>query len=334
MKLRRKIVCPNCLEQRTIKTRLDENNKEYYSCLACNSVIPREYAENTSSPVEVVSAVGFRGHGKTLYFSSLFYSIDKLASIWPGFYSFAADERSLDTIKDNISKLKKGELPPPSPASFPIPTNVRLANLPALGDRFFLFYDTGGESYTRASKLIKYAGFVRRSHTAVFLVSLEDLDYDGSKLHELLSIYVQGLTELAGKPGNQHLLVVFSKGDLLGPKLNSGGSGSERIWQYLTGGEIKSLNHIKILDYIKGMQEVSADLREFTGRELNALQFINFAQDQFRSVEFSLISSLGAKPVGNRLQVEINPKRLFDPLLWIAYRSLNRLGRTSLLWRK
>jgi hypothetical protein len=328
--LRNNIVCPYCLAEDTIDKKKDKKGKNYYACSECNSTITREYVENTSASVEVVSAVGFRGHGKTLYFSSLFHSLDKLATIWPGFYSFATDEKSLDTIKENISKLKRGDLPPPNPASFPIPTNVRFSNMPSLGNKFFLFYDTGGEAYTRASKLIKYAGFVRRSNTVIFLVCLEDIDYNGLKMHELLSIYTQGMIELGGNPKDQHLLVVFSKGDLLGPRLTRW----KQIRNYLAGGRMENLKNIRMSNYIMGMKIVSARLRRFAKKELNATQFINFAQDRFKSVDFSIISSLGAKPVENRLQVEMNPKRIFDPLLWVSFKSLGWLKRNMLFWRK
>lgn len=326
--MNRNILCPYCLAQRTISVKKDDNKTSYYSCSDCNAIIPREYAENHTTPVEVISAVGFRGHGKTLYFSSLFYSVNKLASLWPGFYSFASDERSLDTINDNITKLKKGTLPPPNPASFPIPTNVRFCNIPTLGTRFFLFYDTGGETYTRASKLIKYAGFVKRSRTVILLISLEDLDYDGLKMHELLSTYTQGLIELGGNPKAQHLLVVFSKGDLLGAKFAK----RQKIKDYLDTGGLEHLENINMKDYIAQMSRVSTLLRRFARKELNAAQFISFAVDQFKSLDFSIISSLGSKPAGSRLQVEITPRRIFDPLFWVSYKSLGWLKR-KLLFR-
>ncbi len=323
-------ICPYCLVAGSIKKLSDANKNQFYACETCKSTISREYAENTTCETEVISTVGFRGHGKTLYFSSLFYSFDKLATIWPGFYSFATDEKSLNTIKDNISKLKKGELPPPTPTSFPIPTNTRLSNMPVLGNRFFLFYDTGGEAYAGASKLIKYAGFVSRAKTIIFLVSLKDIDYDPLKLHELLNVYVQGLTELGGDPKKQDLLVVYSKGDLMGSHLEDW----KQIRLYLSNGGIDNLKDLNLGRYVMGMKKISSRLKRFTKNELNALQFINFAQDSFKSVEFSIITSLGAKPDGNRLQVEMNPKCIFDPLLWVSFRSLSWLKRTLLLWKK
>jgi len=321
-------LCPYCLEKNRI-VRKKEKSRESYSCTSCLSPIPREYAENFNTRSEVVSTVGFRGHGKSLYFSALFYSMDKLAVIWPGFYSFATDERSLDTIKDNISELKQGNLPPPTPASFPIPTNTRFSNMPAFGHRFFLFYDTGGEAFVKSGKLIKHAAFVKRSETVLFLVSLKDIDFDGTKLHDLLSTYVQGLTELGGNPKNQTLLVVLTKGDLLGSRMND----YDDLRQYLKNGGLDSLRNFKLGPYVDKMQAVSNGLGKFIHDQLKAVQFMNFAKAEFKNTEFSIISALGAKPVGNRLQVEINPKCIFDPLIWVTYNSMNWLERKKAIWR-
>ncbi|MFQ6063242.1 MAG: hypothetical protein ACE5J9_08745 [Methanosarcinales archaeon] len=62
-----------------------------------------------------MSAVGFIGHGKTIYFASIFDIFDQLAGIWDGFHTIAIDKDSLDTVKDNLKSLKVGELPPSTP---------------------------------------------------------------------------------------------------------------------------------------------------------------------------------------------------------------------------
>ncbi len=56
-KLRNNIICPYCLADDTIDKKKDKKEKNYYSCSECNSTITREYVENTSASVEVVSAV-------------------------------------------------------------------------------------------------------------------------------------------------------------------------------------------------------------------------------------------------------------------------------------
>ncbi|NIM13845.1 MAG: hypothetical protein GTO45_17515 [Candidatus Aminicenantes bacterium] len=320
-------ICPYCLEQKTIAARKDKDEKSHYSCSACNSRIPRGYAENTKTPIEVVSAVGFRGHGKTIYFSSLFYSRDILASIWPDFYTLPADEETLKTIKKNITELEKEDLPPRTPISFPKPTIVEFCNIPGLGNRFFIFYDTGGETYETPSDLGQYALFVKRSQTVIFLISLEDLVHEEIDMYDLLQVYVLGLNDkLEGNTKNQHLIVVFCKGDILEPRLRRW----EEIWEYLINGRLESMKNISIGNYIDGMKRISGLLKDFTKTELKENQFINCAKNRFKSYDFSIVSSLGSNPIENRLRTKINPKRIFDPLLWIIYKSLSRFKKIQL----
>ena len=50
-------------------------------------------------------------------------------------------------------------------------------------------------------------------------------------------------------------------------------------------------------------------------------QRINTAQAHFKSLNFSIISALGTEPMGARLSVDIVPRRILDPLLWIMEKS-------------
>jgi hypothetical protein len=112
--------------------------------------------------------------------------------------------------------------------------------------------------------------------------------------------------------------VVYSKGDLMGAKLKNW----PQIREYLKKGSIENLENFKLGSYLAGMKKVSSAIKKFTRTEIKAQQFLNFAKEQFKSVEFCIISSLGSKPQDNRLQVEISPKCIMDPLIWILYRSL------------
>ena len=315
------LLCPYCLKRDCIRE--TDHNRLYFSCTLCNAEIPTEYVNDVTVPREVVSAVGFRGHGKTVYFASLFHTMNHLADFWPEFYTFAIDEKSLDIVRQNSKRLQAGELPDATPTSFKTPTIVRLSNIPRLGDRFFLFYDTGGENYAKASALIHHADFVRNSRTVVFIVSLDDLEDEGQNMHELLSIYVQGLGQLDGDTKDQHLIVVLSKGDKLKGRLG----GREDIWRYLEAGKLEKMGTQKIGSYINGMKIVSQSLRDFVADDLGEAQFLNFATTRFKSVEFSIVSALGAEPKGKQLEVKIVPKRIIDPILWVVYKPLGILRK-------
>ncbi len=311
------MLCPFCLKEGTI-TKIEERGRPYYVCSEhAEPKIPITYAENTKIPRDVISAIGFSGHGKTAYFASLFSSLDELARVWPGFCTFPVDEQSLITVHENVKLLKGGILPSATPKNFPIPTIVQFSGMPKFKDRFLIFYDTGGESYERASRLINNANFVKRSQTAIFFMSLHDLEYNTQEMHRLLTVYIQGLKELGGNPKEQHLLVVLTKGDLLASKLES----HEQVWDYLTNGDVNNVRYSDIKSQMADMKKISKLLKEFLRDDIGASNFIALGERSFRNIEISIISALGSAPKGDRLDISATPKRIFDPMLWVMNNS-------------
>lgn len=311
------MLCPFCLEEEDFK-KLEERGRIYYVCSKNPmDTIPIIYVENKKFPRDVISAIGFRGHGKSAYFASLFASLDDLARAWPDFFTFPVNEHALDTITNNVKLFKDGKLPRFTPASFPKPTIIQFSNMPRFGNRFLIFYDTGGENFERASRLIDNADFVKRSQTAIFFISLHDLEYDPQEMTRLLTVYIMGLKDLGGDPKQQHLLVVLTKGDLLAPKLES----HEQIWKYLVNGDVKNLQYSDIKSQMKEMKNISVFLKEFLIKDIGASMFISLGKANFRTVEISIISALGARPKEDRLDISATPKRIFDPMLWVMNNS-------------
>jgi hypothetical protein len=75
------------------------------------------------------------------------------------------------------------------------------------------------------------------------------------------------------------------------------------------------------------MKHVSQDLKTYVRNDLKELQFLNLATDRFKSMEFSIISALGTQPSGTHLDAVSVPKRIFDPLLWVIYKSQGVIQR-------
>jgi hypothetical protein len=80
------------------------------------------------------------------------------------------------------------------------------------------------------------------------------------------------------------------------------------------------------------MQGMSNLLYRFTEEELDAYEFLNAAESNFKSVSFSIISALGTEPYGARLSVEIVPRRILDPILWIMEKSFSGPERFFRRW--
>lgn len=311
------MLCPFCLKENTI-TKVEEGGRSYYVCSEhAEPRIPVIYGENNNFPRDVISAVGFRGHGKTAYFASLFSSLDDLAKVWPNFYTFPIDEKGLDTVHDNIKMLKGGKLPTATPVNFPFPTIVQFSKMPRFKERFLIFYDTGGENFEKASRLIANANFVKRSQTAVFFLSLRDIDYNSQEMARLLAVYIMGLKEIGGDPKQQNLLVVLTKGDLLAPKLEK----HNEIWNYLVNGDTKNLQYANLKIQLAEMNKISKSLKGFIRNDIGAAGFVALGENNFRSVDFCIISALGAAPKGDQLDISVTPKRIFDPILWVMNNS-------------
>jgi hypothetical protein len=324
------MLCPFCLDDVKFKHQKTGNNLAFiYLCPNCNEQVPALYSQDYPKyPPVVVSAVGFRQHGKTVYFATLFYTLKKLtlARDWPEFFTMGLDEESLDTVYSNARMLEGGALPDSTPKNFPRPTMIRAEGIPMQPDSTMLFFDTGGECFEKPTQLVQFAGFVRQSKAAMLLISIPDMPDPRSEMQKLLNTYIVGMGELGGTTKDQHLIVVYTKADQMVRRFKSGW---RDLQSYLIEGSIESLAQPD--GYIERMHTVSDRLLEFTESELNAYEFVNAAESNFKSMSFSIISALGTEPEGARLSVAIVPRRILDPVLWVMEKSFNQ-SWWSQLW--
>ena len=277
----------------------------------------------------VVSAIGFRQHGKTVYFAALFYTLKKLslAHDWPDFFTMGLNEDSLDTVYSNAGMLHDGLLPDSTPKNFPRPTMIRVEGVPMHPNSTLLFFDTGGESFERPTQLVQFAGYVRRAKAVLLLISIPDMEDPRSEMQQLLNTYVVGMGELNGHTRDQHLVVVFTKADQLVSRFTGRW---KPLYTYLVNGAVEALADAD--GYMEELAHISNQLRQFTEHDLQAHEFINTAESNFKSVSFCIISALGTQPDGARLAVEIIPRRILDPVLWVMERSFAGWGRSFRRW--
>ncbi len=320
------MLCPFCLSDvRFRRESLAGSLSIAYLCPDCNEQVPALYAQDYRKyPPVVVSAVGFRQHGKTVYFASLFYTLKKLtlARDWPKFFTMGLDEDSLNTVYGNARLLEKGTLPHSTPKNFPRPTMVRAEGIPMHPNCTLLFFDTGGESFEKPTQLVRFAAFVRRARAALLLISVPDMEDPRAEMQQLLNTYIVGMRELGGRTQVQHLIVVYTKADQLAIRFTGRWEG---LRTYLIQGSVDALAQPD--GYMERMHLISDQLLAFTEQELHAYEFMNAAKANFRSISFSIISALGAGPEGARLPVAIVPRRILDPLLWVLEKSFSPQGR-------
>lgn len=325
------MLCPFCLADVKFKQAKSARNPAIvYLCPDCNEQAPALYIQDYRKyPPVIISATGFRQHGKTVYFAALFYTLKRLtlARDWPEFFTMSLNEDSLDTVYGNARLLEGGALPDSTPKNFPRPTMVRAEGVPMQPDSTLLFFDTGGECFEKPTQLVQFAGFVRRAKAAMLLISAADLEDPRSEMQKLLNTYVVGLRELGGRTEDQHLIVVYTKADQLAARFSPKW---EDLRAYLITGSVDDMARTE--GYLERMQDVSNRLLEFTEQELQAHEFVNAAEANFKSISFSIISALGSEPQDGRLPVAIVPRRILDPLLWIMEKSFSNPQRLFRRW--
>jgi hypothetical protein len=320
------MLCPFCLAD--VKFRLEGG----YLCPDCDEQVPAMYVRGYEEyPPKIVSAVGLRGHGKTVYFASLFYVLKEspLPAFWqPDFFALSLSDQDIKTVHGNARMLKDGKLPGSTPMNFPRPTMLRVAGIPLWQKRrdcTLVFYDTSGEAFERASELVKYARFARQAQMVMLLVSLPDIQDPPHEMQTLLNTYVIGIADLGGSTRDQDLMVVYTKADEMADCLSA--PPWDNVRSYLAAGSVGSLAQAR--GYQRQMYEVSNLLYDFTRSELKADEFANLAQTNFRSVGFSIVSALGSAPKDGQLSVAVEPLRVLDPILWMMEMSPSMPERRS-----
>jgi hypothetical protein len=99
---------------------------------------------------------------------------------------------------------------------------------------------------------------------------------------------------------------------------------------YLVAGSVEDLSRTQ--GYMERLEHISNRLLTFTEQELQAHEFLNAAEANFKSLNFSIISALGTEPQEGRLAVAIVPRRILDPLLWVLEKSFTGSERLYHRW--
>ena len=317
------MLCPYCLSDVIFAERSEKRRngflRTYLACGECEQEVPRMYvADYRRYPPAVVSAVGFTQHGKSVYFSSLFYTLRHLdlATKWPGFVTQCLSDQSVTNVWAGARDLHQGRLPDATAKVFPTPIMLRLDSFPGQPNCTLIVYDTAGESFNRPRQLVQYGHFVSRASTVLFFVSLSRIGQDGEEvdqtLHRLLETYIVGVRELGTGERSQKLMVVFTMADAIGEMLGDS-------WQMLRESLIRSHpGDENSRKYMACANQISRELHRITREELKAQNFLNLAERFFCRVGFSMVSALGAAPrEDNTMATRIVPRRVFDPLLGV-----------------
>lgn len=317
--------CPYCLE--LTKPKLEKkDNRLVYVCSNgnCKMEIARDFVEKPKIPLATVGMVGFPGHGKTVYVTSLFYLIQILGNIWGNYHCRGLDNHTIKDFYQRIDLFKKGQLPQSTPANFPSPSLFYFSGIPYFTDWFFSFYDTAGEVFEDSQRITQAGRFVAYADVVVLLLNINESGEEWSvTMERLLDTYIKGVYDYlhVDLRKRQNLVVALSKADMLVGKLPDDIETFLRsgTYEWYTNGQ----NRRRLIDKL---HQCSCNVKTWLQQQ-GCGGFVSKARSNFKSVEYTLISATGAAPVGDQLAalpVPEDPKRVLDPFFWILEKTRPR----------
>lgn len=327
------VICPYCMEIHVDGKRECDDNEEGIAYQ-----IPLSYIEACKKrrPIIFLMTIGYSGHGKTCYLSSLLHSLydDLYTRSWPDFSFLGLTQDTLKSIHDTyISPLNRGDLPPRTQNFFGSPLIVSFQNIPlrigmarrlldsfsqdscSVNDEELLtvFYDIGGEVYDVRNQIDVCIPLLKKINPLVFLIDLPGLieeEQGGGmdvreNMHTLINNIQLALTE-TGQGKRKDIVICFTKADRMWGKNDAFGPLSEE-----PPNEIPS--QAEMAAYLGELQAFSSRIETFVKDHYPA--FYNIVRNNFRKYSFTTVSALGSNPEDGKIPV-LEPNRVFDPMFW------------------
>lgn len=188
--------CPYCLVNQINQV---HSKIGIYQCNNCKTIIPKGYMNDKNAQKHTIGLVGYSGHGKTAYLTSLFSELTNVSKHWNNFYYRSLDNFTHTLLYIKVPKFFKNILPESTPVNFPNPALIYYNNIPYYeSNAYFNYYDIAGETFNDINTSINNAYFIAHANTILFTISL--IDCDQSKLDEefckLLDTYLIAVNDI------------------------------------------------------------------------------------------------------------------------------------------
>ena len=320
--------CPYCLQN--VQSFLRDAKTNVPHCPNCRTDIPKTFLDSSLLLRTMVGVVGFSGHGKTVYLTSLFSTLKRFSNYWNGYYFRSLDDFTHRVIYEQVPLFEKGDLPESTPANFPNPALVHYHQLPVFDDAFVGYYDTAGEVFNDATQIARAGFFVAHSDTVLFIVSIPDCEEGelDDQMCRLLDTYIRAADDKLNTNirSKQRLVVIFTKSDLPKAKLTA----PLREWLSEGVAEYYAMN---LGDKLLDLGLASIQIEEWLRQDLCCTRFANMARDHFLEVRYSIVSAMG---LTDENDTQMTPMRVLDPFLWVldfARRNAAQTPKATLLQR-
>ncbi len=318
------IQCPRCLKRIQVPT-----NADNVACKECNFVIPFAYISDFKQvPPVFVQLFGLTASGKTTFLDMLRLHLYDMDRAWQAsnFYTRPITQLDLDHQRTLITDRAQGIMPQATAKRDRNQNEVyimSLMHMPRWGSRFLVLMDHAGEQFYQLNINVKEIPFLQRTPITIMLLSLSDLIDDGGLVSDLVARYISSL-EAYGvnfKKARRHLIIVFSKADLLINDLPS------ELREYLSRDTLYmtlrnpapgfGLDEAYMDRYLKRMAYMSHVTREWVrGNVRNGPAMLNMLDDKGIATQFMVMSATGHSLVGGN-QLTPEPRRVLDPFFWV-----------------
>ena len=307
-----KRLCPRCMRSINEFKKVQRGSEIQFFCPACSESVPFRYVADYEKVSRIkLSLAGMSGHGKTMFLRGIYSHLNSLGRRWPGFSFAPLSDDDSRAFANAIGDSGRGAMADPSQLT-ERPVGFQLKQIPGTGDVHLLFYDISGEAFDSSTKLTKHAFFIPESDVITLVLSVYDISV-GHELGFLLARLVDAIRLQGQHTSTKSLIVVLTKGDLLRE-----GSGLPSIAEsFLTNeasGDPRSLSDL---------QRLSDELRDWLREHPdNYWNFVESAEKDFANVRYTIISSLGSDPGTDRSHIQVNPRNVISPVLWLLRFSL------------
>jgi len=305
-------LCPRCMQSIDDFRKVQRGSETQFFCPDCSESVPFRYVADYDKVARIkLSLAGMSGHGKTMFLRGIYSQLNSLGRRWPGFSFAPLSDDDARAFANAIGDSSRGAMADPSQLT-ERPVGFQLNQIPGTGDAHLLFYDISGEAFDSSTKLTKHAFFIPASDVITLVLSVHDISA-GHELGFLLARLVDAIRLQGQDPSTKSLIVVLTKGDLLREESGLPLS-AESFLTNEAPADPRSLDELQLL---------SDALREWLREHPdNYWNFVESAETEFANVRYTVISSLGSAPGTTGTQIQMNPRNVISPLLWLLRFSL------------
>ena len=297
---------------------------------------------------EIISIVGDRSSGKTVYFLSLIHELKKYGykigvfEVNPMDLSYDEKTRTSVVYESMSGKLfdpKYPSLPNQTHVSRPAPLIFKLSskgpNSKSVKSIYLVFYDTAGEIFRDANKIDDIARYLKDSSGVIFLIDpftmdgLQDTLVDGGVIEKDNESSVRTdptrifdrLTQFTNneKLKDKPLALTYSKIDAVITALHNCPQ------DYEIPGIDLSLNSTFIKTGILNLDEIERiheGIKTVSEQKWDVGNLWSQASNSYsdNNVRMFAVSALGNNPDKAGNLEKVRPYRVMDPLVWILYK--------------